>query len=190
MFVWSSIAHTVLPTGEAGIRVTENEDAMLASLKANMPGDGMYFLPGMNMVKSKTGAKEERQAATDTWQKQLAAGPRALIVYHSAGAAMLDPKMLLREFLSDVAAAFIIVWMFVMALPNLRNFASRVLFVTFTGLLPWIIVDFSYWNWFEFPTAYAMAQIVDYVVGALFAGIFLAWFYRKEGATRAEARTA
>jgi hypothetical protein len=190
MFVWSSIAHTMLPTREAGIGVTENEDAVLASLKANVIGSGMYFLPGVNMVKSQTGTKEERQAATDAWQKQLAAGPRALIVYHPTGAAMFDPKMLVREFLSDIAAAFIIVWMLLMALPNLRSFASRVLFVTFTGLLPWIVVDFSYWNWFEFPTAYAMAQMVDYVVGALLAGIFLAWFYRKEAGLRAEAKTA
>jgi hypothetical protein len=80
--------------------------------------------------------------------------------------------------------------MLLMALPNLRSFASRVLFVTLTGLLPWIVVDFSYWNWFEFPTAYAMAQMVDYVVGALLAGIFLAWFFKKEVAMRAEARTA
>jgi hypothetical protein len=190
LFFWSSIAHTVLPTREAGIRVTQNEDAVLASLKTNMPASGMYFLPGLNMVKSKTGTTEERQAAEQTWEKQLAAGPRALIVYHPTGAVMFDPKMLVREFLSDIAAAFIIVWMFLMALPNLRSFASRVLFVAFTGLLPWIVVDFSYWNWFEFPTEYAMAQIVDYVVGALLAGIFLAWFFRKEVGLRAEAKTA
>jgi hypothetical protein len=74
--------------------------------------------------------------------------------------------------------------MFVMALPNLRTFGSRILYVTFTGLLGWVIVDFSYWNWFEFPTAYALAQIADYVVGALLAGVFLAWFYRTTGSTQ------
>jgi hypothetical protein len=186
MFFWSFVAHEVLPTGEAGLSTTANEDEVLAALKLQITQPGMYFLPGANMVRSKTGTKEERQAAMEAWQKQLAAGPRALLVYHPSGAQMLDPKMLLNEFLSDIVAGLIITWMFVMALPNLRTFGSRILYVTFTGLLGWVIVDFSYWNWFEFPTAYALAQIADYVIGALLAGVFLAWFYRKTLETREE----
>jgi hypothetical protein len=183
MFFWSFVAHEVLPTGEAGLSVTANEEEVLAALKVQISRPGMYFLPGANMMRSKTGTKVERQAAMEAWQKQLAAGPRALLVYHPGGAQMLDPMMLVNELISDIVAGLIIAWMFVMALPNLRTFGGRILFVTFTGLLGWVIVEFSYWNWFEFPTAYALAQIVDYVVGALLAGVFLAWFYRKNGQT-------
>jgi hypothetical protein len=190
MFVWSSIAHVALPTAEAGISTTQNEDTIIAALKSNLDHDGFYFLPGHAWTQAKSGPKEQRDASMAEFQKKVEAGPRAMIIYHPSGAKMFEPKMLVREFLSDIAAAFIVVWMLLMALPNLRSFASRVLFVTLTGLLPWIVVDFSYWNWFEFPTAYAMAQMVDYVVGALLAGIFLAWFFKKEVAMRAEARTA
>jgi hypothetical protein len=70
----------------------------------------------------------------------------------------------------------------VAALPNLRSFAARVLFVTALGLLPLLVVDISLWNWYQFPQAYLISETLDYVVGALLAGIFLAWFYRNEGA--------
>jgi hypothetical protein len=183
MFFWSFIAHDVLPTGEAGLSTTTNEDAVLANLKSQLGPSGFYFLPGQDMVNARTGSKDQQKAAMEAWTKKLAAGPRALIIYHPTGSPGIDPKMLLNEFLSDVVAGLIMAWMFVLALPNLSGFGIRVLYVGLLGVLAWVVVDFSYWNWFEFPTAYALAQMADYVVGAFLAGVVLAWLYRKHGTT-------
>jgi hypothetical protein len=67
-----------------------------------------------------------------------------------------------------------------MATPRVRSFAGRVVFVTLLGLLPWLIVDFSNWNWYGFPLAYEIGQLLDQGPGALLAGIGLAWMFRKE----------
>ena len=47
MFIWSFIAHDLLPLGEIGVHEFENETAMLDALKTNV-GDtpGFYNFPG------------------------------------------------------------------------------------------------------------------------------------------------
>jgi hypothetical protein len=43
MFIWTSIAHLVLPLGEAGIQEIPNESALLSAMQSNI-GDqtGLY----------------------------------------------------------------------------------------------------------------------------------------------------
>lgn len=46
MFIWSFIAHDLLPLGEVGIHQFQNEDAMLDALKTNLDGaNGLYHFP-------------------------------------------------------------------------------------------------------------------------------------------------
>jgi hypothetical protein len=44
MFIWTSIAHLVLPLGETGIQEIPNESAVLSAMQSNI-GDqtGLYF---------------------------------------------------------------------------------------------------------------------------------------------------
>jgi hypothetical protein len=183
MFFWAFIAHDVLPLGTMMISTTPSEDAVLASIRSNVNGSGFYMLPGDVMNKIKTMPKDQQRATMEQAQARWMAGPRAILIYGtepSAGFGML----LGREFLSTLFGALIITYVFVMALPNLRTFAHRVVFVTLIGLLPFLIADESLWNFYGFPPAYVLSEVGDYVVGTLLAGIFLAWFYRKEGTTQ------
>jgi hypothetical protein len=183
MFFWAFVAHDLLPLGEMMISTTPNEDAVLAGIKTNVNGTGFYMLPGDVMNKIKTMPKDQQKAAMEQAQARWMAGPRAIVIYGaepSAGFGML----LGREFLSTLVAGLIIAYLFATALPNLRTFGHRVVFVTLVGLLPFLIVDISLWNWYGFPPSYVVSEVGDYVVGTLLAGIFLAWFYRKEGATQ------
>jgi hypothetical protein len=177
MFVWSSIAHVVLPIGQMGFSTISNEDAVLTLMKANMPSSGLYFLPGHEFM---TAAPAQRDAAMKALiEKQKATGS-AFIIYHPNGGEDVSPKTLGLEFLSDLFAGWIFAFALWAALPRVVSFGGRVVFVTALGLLPFIVSDFSQWNWYGYPTVYELAQILDYGVGALLASILLAWYFRRE----------
>src|ERR1051326_6651403 len=70
MFVWNAIAHMALPLGEAGIRQVENDEPMLAAMRASIPDHGIYMFPRMppGMTEAQYGEK-------------IASGPSGLMVY-------------------------------------------------------------------------------------------------------------
>ena len=39
---------------------------------------------------------------------------------------------------------------------------KRMLLSAALGFFAWMSIDVSYWNWYEFPSSYAMAQMIDY----------------------------
>jgi hypothetical protein len=122
----------------------------------------------------------DRQRTMDEWQTKYGGGPWATLVYHPSGATLLEPRQLVGEFLSDVVAGLILAFALLMAVARVRSFVGRVVFVLLLGLLPWIIVDFSSWNWYGFPFRYEIGQLLDQGIGALLAGIALALIYRKD----------
>ena len=98
MFIWSAIAHMLLPIGEMGIKTIPNEDAVIAAMKANITEDGFYFIPGEGMAHAKTLPKDQQEAAMEAWQKKYEAGPRAILVYHPTGERLFSPDILLLRF--------------------------------------------------------------------------------------------
>lgn len=181
LFAWSSLAHTVLPIGAMGISTTTNDDALLTSLRANLPAPGFYFIPGHQMMQAESASGAERKKMMDEWQSKYGGGAWAVMMYHPSGASLLEPRQLVGEFAADVVAGLIMAFALLMVTARVRSFPGRVVFVTLIGLLPWLIVDFSYLNWYGFPLAYEMGQLLDQAVGAALAGIGLAVLLRKEG---------
>jgi hypothetical protein len=68
----------------------------------------------------------------------------------------------------------------------------RVWLVSIMGLLPFVGADFPNWNWYGFPGLYMTGKVLDYCVGAVLAGIFLAWWLARgeEPLQRESARMA
>jgi hypothetical protein len=177
MFVWSSIAHVGLPIGEMGISTISNEDAVLAAMKTSMPASGLYFLPGNDYMQA---PREQRGAAMKAMMEKQKTMGAAMVVYHPNGGEDISPKTLGLQFLTAVVAGLIFAFALWAALPRVVSFGGRVMFVTALGLLPFIVSDFSKWNWYGYPTMFELGQILDYGVGALLAGIVLAWYFRRE----------
>jgi hypothetical protein len=180
MFVWSSLAHTVLPIGAMGISTTANEDAVLAALKANLSASGFYFMPGHQIMQSERASGAAGAKAMEEWQSKYAGGAWAVMMYHPGGANLMETRQLVGEFVADVIAGMILVFALLMAVARIRTFGGRIGFVTLLGMLPWLIVDSSYLNWYGFPLKYELGQLLDQGVGAVLAGVGLALLFRKE----------
>src|SRR5215471_6400032 len=81
MFIWTSIAHLLLPLAEAGIGEIPNESAVLSAMQSNI-GDqaGLYIFPGLGVGKNPT--RQERNEAMKQIAAKAASGPSGLLMYH------------------------------------------------------------------------------------------------------------
>jgi len=175
MFLWSSVAHVILPLGHAGIEEIPNEASVLSAMYASLgEKSGMYLFPGMELGAHPT--REQEHAAMQHYGEKLAGNPSGLLIYHPPGAKALTPGQLAAEFLTELAEALIVV--FLLAQTRLTSFGSRVGFVTLVGILAAITTNISYWNWYGFPASYTAAYMTIEVVGYLVIGIVAALVMR------------
>lgn len=156
LFAWESVAHLLLPLGQAGIKTIDNEQAVVASLRDNVKQSGLYFFPA--------------SAATGTAQ---AGGPTGILAFQPVGTMSMMPGQLLTQLGADIVA-IIVAGMLLTLAGGLPGFWKRVLFFTLMGILPALRTDLSYWNWYAFPTAYTAAQFTVNIVGFCVAGLVVA----------------
>jgi hypothetical protein len=174
MFIWTSIAHMVLPLGEAGINEIPNESAVLSAMQSSM-GDntGLYIFPGLGVGKNAT--REEKNEAMKQMQQRIAANPSGILMYHPPGRQFAFGKSLAVEFGTEVLQAILVIWL--LAQTGIGSFAGRVGFVLIAGILASITTNLSYWNWYGFPgiytASYIMIQIVGFVLVGVIAGLML-----------------
>jgi hypothetical protein len=76
------------------------------------------------------------------------------------------------ELASNIAAALFVSFIFL--LTGATTFVGRVTIATLIGLVGWVSISVSYWNWFRFPKENIGAVGVEQVVGWLLAGIVIA----------------
>jgi hypothetical protein len=171
MFLWSSVAHVMLPLGQTGIKEIPNEASVLSTMYTSLgEKSGMYIFPGMELGAHPT--REREHAAMQHYGEKLAGNPSGLLIYHPPGAKALTPGQLATEFLTELAEALIVV--FLLAQTRLTSFGSRVGFVTLMGVLAAITTNISYWNWYGFPASYTTAYMTIEIVGYLVIGIVAA----------------
>ncbi len=164
-FVCSAAIH-MSPLGSMGLSVlNDKEEAVLAALKSNIPNDGLYFFPGMEM--SKTMTTEEQNA----WNAKYKAGPVGLLLYHPNGGDAMSPKQLGMEFLTTVICGLIAA--FILA-STVGSLSSRAILVGLIGLFAWFAISWSQWNWYGFPLKFILLDGLDQVIGWLVAGFVMA----------------
>jgi hypothetical protein len=148
-------------------------------MKSNLTEPGFYFFPGEGAMHDGSGASEEQKAAQAAWLKKYEAGPRGILIYHPTGESPMSPRQLMSELASNIVAVIIVAFVLSCALGGLRTAAARVGFVTLLGILPWVVVDFSYMNWYGFPPAYEVGAFLDQIIGMALAGVVLAFVFRR-----------
>jgi hypothetical protein len=177
LFFWGFVSHMVLSIGEMGLQSIPKEEALAAAMKTDVPGPGLYFLPGRDMSKSQS--QEEMQAHMD----KVAKGPFGFMVIYPTGRDVSLAKRLPIELGTNVVCALLAA----IIVSQLRpGFMVRVACVTLIGLLASIMTNVPYWNWYGFPTDFTLAQLAEHTVGWLLAGIVLAAIVRPSVAKPAE----
>lgn len=174
MYVWSSVAHMLLPLGEVGIQEISNEQPVISAMHASL-GDS----PGMFMFPSMSGDKDFSHYAA-----KLAASPSGVLIYHPAGTQPMA-RMFIMEFLIEVAVSILAVWL--LAQTRLASFGAKVGFVTVVGITAAIMTNVQYWNWYGFPANYTLTYMLTQVVGFLVAGLVAAKMIRAPQAATAAA---
>jgi hypothetical protein len=176
MFLWSSLAHVVLPLGETGVQEIPNESAVLRAMQTAIgSAPGLYLFPGIGAGPNAT--RQQKNAAMQQYQTKLDSNPSGLLIYHPPGAKALTGGQLVTEFLTELAEAFLAV--FLLSRTRLSSFGSRVGFVVLAGIMAAITTNVPYWNWYGFPTGYTLAYMSVEVVGFLVVGIVAALVLRK-----------
>jgi len=171
MFAWTSLAHMVLPLGDAGIREIPNEVGVLSAMQASLgAAPGFYFFPGAGLGPDAT--MQQKRAAMDQYGQKLAANPSGILIYHPPGAKPLTAGQLATEFSTELIEALLAV--ILLSQTRLTSFTSRLGFVIVAGMLATIATNVSYWNWYGFPASYTAAYMTTGVVGFICLGLVAA----------------
>src|SRR5437773_5260293 len=170
MFIWSFIAHDLLPLGEIGIRQFNDEGPMLEAMKINLgDAEGLYHFPGHRAGPNAT--RQEKEDAMKRAIEKAASGPSGILLYHPTRQFSFG-KLLGVEFATELVEAILVV--FLLAQTRIDSFVGRVSFVFFAGVLAAISTHVPYWNWYGFPKRYTASQIFMELVGFLLVGIVAA----------------
>ena len=170
MFIWSFIAHDLLPLGEAGMREFKDEAAMLDALKTNL-GDarGLYHFPGHKGGPNAT--RQEKSDAIKRAMEKAASGPSGMLLYHPTREFTFG-KLLGIEFATELLEAILVV--FLLTQTRIESFGGRIGFVLVTGILAAITTNIPYWNWYGFPSNYTAAYMSIEIIGFLCVGLVAA----------------
>jgi hypothetical protein len=122
MFIWTSIAHLVLPLGEAGIQEIPNESVVLSAMQSNI-GDqtGLYIFPGLGVGKNAT--RQEKNEAMKQIARKAASGPSGLLMYHPTRPFTFGKWMGI-EFGTELLEAILVV--FLLSQTRIASFIGRV----------------------------------------------------------------
>ena len=172
LFAWGAVVHMYLGLYEPSVKSLPHEAALVGTLQQAIREPGFYFFPGFEPGQEKT------EAGQKAWAEKMARGPHGILVYHPEGGEAMSPRQLLIELAGDVLAALIAAWLLATAAGGVRGFGARLLFVTLLGLLAWVVMDLSYWNWYGFPGGMVVASLIEQVGGFFLAGLLLAALIR------------
>jgi hypothetical protein len=165
MFIWGGFSHTVIFVG-TGFKRMPNEDKVIAVLKENIGEQGLYFFPGKDFKNS----SKEQDAVFENKFKTGAVGQ---LLYRPIGGDVFSGGKLITQFMSNLFAVFIIVIVVSMLT---GSYWKKVFIISLLGLLSCLSVSTIYWNWYEYPTSFFIAQILDVVIGFFLAGMIVARF--------------
>ena len=177
MYVWTSFAHVATPLAEAGVSHMANEAVVLSAMQKGVGGKaGFYFFPWV--------APDDPQMMEKA-SALMKANPSGILIYQPPGASASMTPMLIKEFAKELAQSLIAALLLSMTM--IAGFFRRTLFVTLVGAFAVLGTNVSYWIWYGFPVAYTLAAMTIELVGALAAGLAIAWWFGRRGVIGAPA---
>jgi hypothetical protein len=171
VFLVGGIWHMLSGLGEVGVKSLPNEDVVMAAMRASIHEPGFYFFPGANMAPGRS--KQQMQTDQAAYLEKYKQGPNGIVIYHPGGEEFRFGKLLVNEFLIDLAGAFLAACILALG-AGAMGYWPRVLVVTLLGLFAGVFFALQYWNWYGFPTNYTIIYILGGVADWGGAGLVMA----------------
>ncbi len=162
LFIWGGFSHLVLFIG-TGFKPLPNEDKVMEVLKTNINEQGLYFFPGKDF-------KNSTKAQDAVFENKFRNGPVGMLIYRPIGGNPFAVSKLINQFLSNLLSVLIVV---ITVSSIYAGYWKRVIIISLLGLLTCTAVSSIYWNWYEFPTSFFVAQILDMFIGFFLAGLVI-----------------
>jgi hypothetical protein len=162
LFLWQFLSWSMLGVHQSEFKYTANQDKILEALNENLAEEGTYMLPGVPPGSS----MEQEQALMEAH----AGKPWVSVTYHKSMSTAMGMK-LIRAFLADVVAAFLLIWV-LMKFEN-RNLGTVLLSSIAVGLVGYITIPYLNSIWFE---TNSMGYLIDAVVQWGVVGLWLGWW--------------
>jgi hypothetical protein len=170
-FVWSTISWTVLPWHEKPMLHFQNEDEVSAVIASHAAQSGMYLLPAGPSLEGMSA--EQKKVAQAGVMEKMRQGPIIFAAVHRGGFGSYANGLII-QFLSLMAAAFLLTWLLLQT--SGLSYRRRVLFLAVVGLAASVIVNLPDWNWWGFSGVYTVVNLADFTLMWLFAGLVIAKF--------------
>jgi hypothetical protein len=159
VFLWGGVSHMALPLGEVGISPLPDQERLLPVLGEAMKEQRIYVFPF-----------DENQ---ENWAGLYQRHPHGILALTPAGAPFSFGALLAWEATSNVLSGILAAFLYAAIVP--AGWGRTLAFGVTLGGFVSLAVDFSYWNWYGFPTAYLAAQMIEQVVGWSLAALVLGW---------------
>ena len=173
MFTWGGLSHMVLFKG-TGFRSLPNEDELMKTLSENVKEQGLYLFPGVDF----SNHPKEYQA---TWENKFRTGPAGMVIYRPVGGDPFSINKLITQFICSFISVLIAT---IIVSRITESYWRRVLLVSTLGIVACSSVSSIYWNWYEFPASFFIAQIIDMLVGFFLAGLVICKMIPQPGLVR------
>ncbi len=184
VFLWGFVSHMVLPVGEMGIRSMPVNSPLLETMKGNLAEEGLYMFPGKEEGRTPSEAEEA------VWATKYRLGPTGLLLYDPDGRDTVSPRLLGIELATDVAAASLLAYLLIAITGSTGaqiRLAKQLRVALAAGVFAWISISVPHWNWYGFPCAFILAELIDQVVGWTLAVLAISYLWRRSE-RRAKAR--
>jgi len=168
-FLWSTISWAILPWHEKPMLRFQNEDEVSTVIGGHAPESGIYILPAGPSQEGMTG--EQKKAAQAALMGKMQKGPIMFAAVRRGGFGSYANGLVI-QFLSLLAAAFLLTWLLLQTIG--LSYARRVLFLAIVGLAAGVIVCVPDWNWWGFSGVYTLVNLADFTLMWLFAGLVIA----------------
>lgn len=173
VFIVGALLHTVLGLGEVGVKALPQEETVLSAMRSAIHEPGFYYFPAPNMTPGRS--KQQMQSDNAAYAAKFQQGPSGILVYSTgSGVGLNYGKLLGGEFAIDVVSAFFLACILAMGAGGVSSYWKRVFAVTLAGLFATVFLGLEYWNWYNFPTNYTCAYILNGVLDWYFAGLAMA----------------
>ena len=162
VFVWGVTSHMVLTIGEVGVGALPAQEQVLQVLSETVKEKRIYIFPWY----------EDEAKMNEAYATQ----PHGILALTPPEGPFSFPQALILEALSNVVCGLFAAFLFAAAAPALGGWGKRLAFGATLGAFASVAIDFSYWNWYGFPSDYFAAALVDSVVGWIFAALVIGWW--------------